>query len=109
MPDLHRISKRFKKGVASLEDVVRVYQVVLKVMLATISSFSTPNNDHKQMPGLLETLEGIQYEHDAHGKLVEEVYLGPFRVGLFISSPYCSWMHTDCVLIFNPATIESLR
>lgn len=31
MPDLHRLSKRFKKGIASLEDVVRVYQVVLKV------------------------------------------------------------------------------
>jgi len=31
MPDMHRISKRFQKSVASLEDVVRVYQVVLKV------------------------------------------------------------------------------
>ena len=31
MPDLNRLSKRFKKSVASLEDVVRVYQVVLKV------------------------------------------------------------------------------
>jgi hypothetical protein len=28
---MHRISKRFQKSVASLEDVVRVYQVVLKV------------------------------------------------------------------------------
>lgn len=31
MPDLNRIYKRFQKGVATLEDVVRVYQVVLKV------------------------------------------------------------------------------
>lgn len=31
MPDMHRISKRFQKSAASLEDVVRVYQVVLKV------------------------------------------------------------------------------
>lgn len=38
MPDLHRLSKRFKKGVASLEDVVRVYQVVLKVTLITARS-----------------------------------------------------------------------
>ncbi|KAL4078153.1 muts domain V-domain-containing protein [Scleroderma yunnanense] len=60
MPDLHRISKRFKKGVASLEDVVRVYQVVLK------------------MPGLLETLDGIQYEYEAHRTLVKEMYLEPF-------------------------------
>ena len=32
MPDMNRISKRFQKSVASLEDVVRVYQAVLKVM-----------------------------------------------------------------------------
>lgn len=39
MPDLHRLSKRFKKGVASLEDVVRVYQVVVKVTLTITCSF----------------------------------------------------------------------
>lgn len=32
MPDMNRISKRFRKSVGSLEDVVRVYQAVLKVM-----------------------------------------------------------------------------
>ena len=37
MPDLHRISKRFQKSVASLEDVVRIYQVVLKVITAFLS------------------------------------------------------------------------
>lgn len=31
MPDMHRLSKRFQKGVASLEDVIRVYQVILLV------------------------------------------------------------------------------
>jgi DNA mismatch repair protein MSH2 len=31
MPDFHRISKRFHRGVASLEDVVRVYQAVQAV------------------------------------------------------------------------------
>ncbi|KAI9568665.1 DNA mismatch repair protein [Boletus coccyginus] len=76
MPDLHRLSKRFKKGVASLEDVVRVYQVVLK------------------MPGLLETLEGIQYEHSAHEKLVEEVYLGPFRTHSDSLSKYSDMVET---------------
>jgi DNA mismatch repair protein MSH2 len=30
-PDMQRLSKRFSRGAASLEDVVRVYQVVLKV------------------------------------------------------------------------------
>lgn len=33
LPDMHRICKRFQKRVASLEDVVRVYQAVLKVSL----------------------------------------------------------------------------
>lgn len=42
------------------------------------------------MPGLLETLEDIQYGHEAHRKLVEEVYLGPFRVCPLFSS-CCSW------------------
>lgn len=32
MPDMNRITKRFQKSVSSLEDVVRVYQAVLKVM-----------------------------------------------------------------------------
>ena len=32
LPDMHRICKRFQKGAASLEDVVRVYQAVLKVI-----------------------------------------------------------------------------
>jgi hypothetical protein len=34
MPDMTRLSKRFAKNVASLEDVVRVYQVVLKVCVS---------------------------------------------------------------------------
>jgi hypothetical protein len=38
IPDMHRLSKRFQRFVASLEDVVRVYQVVLKVCLYTASS-----------------------------------------------------------------------
>ncbi|KAF5343843.1 hypothetical protein D9756_011343 [Leucocoprinus leucothites] len=37
MPDLHRLSKRFRRGNASLEDVVRVYQVVAKVYLGHLA------------------------------------------------------------------------
>lgn len=33
MPDLHRIGKRFQRKVAGLEDVVRVYQAVVKVSM----------------------------------------------------------------------------
>ncbi|KAG5637197.1 hypothetical protein H0H81_005410 [Sphagnurus paluster] len=61
MPDMHRLSKRFQKSVASLEDVVRVYQVVIK------------------LPGLIETLEGVQTEKEEHSALVEEIYLTPLR------------------------------
>ncbi|KAF7972811.1 hypothetical protein HWV62_17002 [Athelia sp. TMB] len=60
MPDLHRISKRFQKGAASLEDVVRVYQVVLK------------------LPGLIEALEAVETSDKIKG-LVEETYLKQFR------------------------------
>lgn len=41
------------------------------------------------MPGLVETLEGIQYEHEAHEKLVEEVYLAPFKVCLILVKIGC--------------------
>jgi DNA mismatch repair protein MSH2 len=40
MPDLQRLGKRFKRGNASLEDVVRVYQVVLKVCFAPLHELS---------------------------------------------------------------------
>ena len=33
MPDLHRIGKKFQRKVAGLEDVVRVYQAVVKVSM----------------------------------------------------------------------------
>lgn len=39
MPDMNRISKRFQKSVASLEDVVRVYQAVLKVTLLELQEW----------------------------------------------------------------------
>nr|ASF90284.1 hypothetical protein SPAR01119 [Bartheletia paradoxa] len=59
MPDLHRISKRFQKGVATLEDVVRVYQAIEK------------------LPGLIEVIEEVvDIEEDGrHKKALEEAYL----------------------------------
>ncbi|KAF9476823.1 DNA mismatch repair protein [Pholiota conissans] len=61
MPDLSRICKRLLKSVASLEDVVRVYQAVLK------------------LPGMIEALEGIQnsdaMEDDMLSSLIVDVYL----------------------------------
>ena len=37
MPDMNRICKRLLKGAASLEDVVRVYQAVLKVSIGFVA------------------------------------------------------------------------
>ncbi|EJD05353.1 DNA mismatch repair protein MSH2 [Fomitiporia mediterranea MF3/22] len=57
MPDMHRISKRFQRSVATLEDVVRVYQAAQKLV------------------GLIEALETVETEDVGHNKLIEEIYL----------------------------------
>ncbi|KAI5118904.1 hypothetical protein M0805_002819 [Coniferiporia weirii] len=57
MPDMHRISKRFQRSVASLEDVVRVYQAAQK------------------LTGLMEALGSIETENVDFTRLIEEVYL----------------------------------
>ncbi|SCV69244.1 BQ2448_2264 [Microbotryum intermedium] len=57
MPDFHRISKRFQKGAASLEDVVRVYQALLL------------------LPGLLTVLENGADGNQRWRELIDEVYL----------------------------------
>ncbi|EPE03362.1 dna mismatch repair protein msh-2 [Ophiostoma piceae UAMH 11346] len=44
VPDLYRLSKRFQRGKATLEDVVRAYQVIIR------------------LPGFLGTLEGVMDE-----------------------------------------------
>ncbi|KAF1737124.1 DNA mismatch repair protein msh-2 [Beauveria bassiana] len=44
VPDLYRLSKRFQRGKANLEDVVRAYQVVIR------------------LPGFIGTLEGVMDE-----------------------------------------------
>ncbi|KAJ6491405.1 muts domain V-domain-containing protein [Mycena vitilis] len=61
MPDMHRLSKRFQKGVASLEDVIRVYQVVL------------------QLPGMIQALENVQTDNEEYSALIEDQYLGLLR------------------------------
>ncbi|KAF8656520.1 hypothetical protein AX16_002484 [Volvariella volvacea WC 439] len=61
MPDLHRLSKRFHKGIASLEDVVRVYQVVLK------------------LPGTLDTLKNVRSEQEEFSELINDFYVSPLE------------------------------
>ncbi|KAG8994263.1 MutS-like protein [Tulasnella sp. JGI-2019a] len=59
MPDMRRICKRFQKSVASLEDVVRIYQAVIK------------------LEGLKTSLQSIDYhiDKDGHEDLVKREYL----------------------------------
>ncbi|KAJ7867618.1 DNA mismatch repair protein MutS [Mycena leptocephala] len=61
MPDMHRLSKRFQKGVASLEDVIRVYQVVIL------------------LPQMIQALENVQTDNEEYSALIEERYLGALR------------------------------
>jgi DNA mismatch repair protein MSH2 len=66
MPDLTRISKKFIQGAGSLEDVVRVYQAVVK------------------LPEILEVLEKADdFENDPKGEakdLLNVIYCAPFQV-----------------------------
>ncbi|KAJ3545219.1 hypothetical protein NMY22_g2523 [Coprinellus aureogranulatus] len=57
MPDMHRLSKRFQKGLANLENVVRVYQMILK------------------LPGLIQELVNVTEDNDEFTELVEDQYL----------------------------------
>ncbi|SGY74910.1 BQ5605_C005g03387 [Microbotryum silenes-dioicae] len=61
MPDFHRISKRFQKGAANLEDVVRVYQALLL------------------LPGLLTVLENGADGNQRWRELIDEVYLAGLK------------------------------
>ncbi|KAI0797257.1 DNA mismatch repair protein [Irpex lacteus] len=60
LPDMHRICKRFQKSVATLEDVVRVYQAVLK------------------LEGLIASLENVDTT-DENKSLIEETYLAKLK------------------------------
>ncbi|KAI0765364.1 DNA mismatch repair protein [Fomes fomentarius] len=61
MPDMHRICKRFQKSIASLEDVVRVYQAVLK------------------LEGFISTIDSMETSSNVQKTLLEETYLVKFR------------------------------
>lgn len=60
IPDLSRLAKRFQRQVATLEDVVRAYQVIIR------------------LPGLIDALESIQ--DDRHRDLVQSTYVHPLQV-----------------------------
>ncbi|KAF4126007.1 DNA mismatch repair protein MSH2 [Geosmithia morbida] len=59
VPDLYRLSKRFQRGKANLEDVVRAYQVVIR------------------LPGFIGTFEGVMDE--AYRDPLDEAYTSKLR------------------------------
>ncbi|KAH8880332.1 DNA mismatch repair protein msh-2 [Thozetella sp. PMI_491] len=59
IPDLYRLAKRFQRGKATLEDVVRAYQVVIR------------------LPGFVGTLEGIMDE--AYRDPLDQAYTTKLR------------------------------
>ncbi|CAG8456480.1 9119_t:CDS:10 [Diversispora eburnea] len=60
-PDLHRIAKRFQRGSATLQDVIRVYQVLTK------------------LPELINLLESFNTMNDVLKETIEEAYLIKLR------------------------------
>ncbi|KDR73457.1 hypothetical protein GALMADRAFT_100108 [Galerina marginata CBS 339.88] len=76
MPDLHRICKRFLKSVATLEDVVRVYQVVLK-LTGMIESLSQTQVDEEDSSALLnerylKDIKECETNLEKYGEMVEQ-------------------------------------
>ncbi|KAI5290397.1 MutS-like protein [Ascosphaera aggregata] len=59
VPDLYRLAKKFQRGMANLEDVVRIYQVIIR------------------LPGIVNTLEGVMAEH--YQTCLEEQYTNHLR------------------------------
>lgn len=68
MPDLTRIAKRFTQGAATLEDVVRVYQAMVRLpdILAALEKAEEPPNS----------------DANASKRLMNEIYCLPLHVGL---------------------------
>lgn len=51
IPDLHRLAKRFQRGVASLQDVVRAYQVIIRLpaIVSSLAACETGSPEHKEI------------------------------------------------------------
>lgn len=82
MPDFNRLTKRFNRGIASLEDVVRVYQAVSKVSQFVgkwlIVIHLAP--DLSQLPQMIGLLENAQPNKQEQLDLLERTFIAPLRV-----------------------------
>ncbi|GAA5811327.1 hypothetical protein MFLAVUS_004760 [Mucor flavus] len=73
VPDLHRISKKVLKGSASLQDVVRIYQVILRLpaLIACLRNCVSSNPD---ITALIQTTYTTKLEeHYSHLTKLEEL------------------------------------
>lgn len=61
MPDLLRNSKRFQKGIASLEDVVNVYQGIIR------------------LPGIISNLEEVETGDQQVQQLIQNTFINPLK------------------------------
>jgi DNA mismatch repair protein MSH2 len=84
MPDFHRISKRFQKGSANLEDVVRVYQATLLLPgLVTVLETGVVADDDDDEEMEVDGEEGAAKEVSREKRwksLVEELWLSKLQV-----------------------------
>ncbi|KAJ9104285.1 hypothetical protein QFC20_004567 [Naganishia adeliensis] len=72
MPDFNRLTKRFNRGIASLEDVVRVYQAVSK------------------LPQMIALLENTQPNKQEQLDLIERTFIAPLREHNQSLEQYCT-------------------
>ncbi|KAM5438530.1 MSH2 protein [Microsporum ferrugineum] len=72
IPDLFRLAKRFQRGLANLEDVVRVYQVVIRIP-GFINSFEGVMDEKYQAPLDAEYTTKLRKLSKDLGKLAEMV------------------------------------
>ncbi|KAF4581359.1 MutS-like protein [Pleurotus pulmonarius] len=74
MPDLRRLSKRFQRGLATLEDVVRVYQVILKLpdMVVALENVDSTKGQELIEEVFLKSLREHTESLTKYGEMVEE-------------------------------------
>ncbi|EEP82010.1 DNA mismatch repair protein msh-2 [Uncinocarpus reesii 1704] len=72
IPDLYRLAKKFQRNVANLEDVVRIYQVVIRLP-GFINTLEAVMDEQYQEPLETEYTSKIRNLSNSFGKLAEMV------------------------------------